>query len=110
MNDNIISDDKEPVNTFKTFFGDVIKHFKVQRKGSSNEKITFCSEFPDILDKAGRNKKKRTHAIIKRFAFHANAKRANEITSIGLSLFYQIFLNTMKSVCMTIEVGDTDVQ
>ena len=110
MNDNIISDDKEPVNTFKTFFGDTIKNFKVQRKGSSNEKITFWSEYPDIPDKAGRNKKKRTHAIVKHFAFHANAKRANEITSIGLSLFYQIFLNTMKSVCMTIEIGDTDVQ
>ena len=35
----------------------------------------FCSEFPDILGKAGRKARgRRTQAIAKRYAFHANAK------------------------------------
>ena len=42
-------------------------------------KIIFCSEFPDIPDKAGRKLKKRrrrrTQEIAKRYAFHANATR-----------------------------------
>ena len=44
-------------------------------------KIIFCSEFPDILDKAGRKtrrRRKRTQAIAKRYAFHANAKKKDE--------------------------------
>ena len=36
-------------------------------------KIVFCSEFSDILDKPGRVTRRRTHAIAKRYAFHANA-------------------------------------
>ena len=43
-------------------------------------KIIFCSEFPDIPDKAGRKtrtrrRRRRTQAIAKRDAFHANAKK-----------------------------------
>ena len=43
-------------------------------------KIVFCSEFPDIPDKAERRtrrrrrRRRRTQAIAKRYAFHANAK------------------------------------
>ena len=37
-------------------------------------KIVFCSEFPDIPDKAGRKMRRgRTQAIAKCYAFHANA-------------------------------------
>ena len=38
-------------------------------------KIIFWSEFPDILDKADRKTRRgrRTKAIAKRYAFHANA-------------------------------------
>ena len=42
-------------------------------------KIIFCSEFPDILDEAGRKtrrrrrRRRRTQAIAKRYAFQANA-------------------------------------
>ena len=39
-------------------------------------KIVFCSEFPDILDNARRKTgrgRRRTQAIAKRYAFHANA-------------------------------------
>ena len=37
-------------------------------------KIAFCSEFPDIPDNAGRvTRRRRTQAIAKRYAFHANA-------------------------------------
>ena len=38
-------------------------------------KIIFCFEFPDIPDKAGRKTRIRrtTQAIVKRYAFHANA-------------------------------------
>ena len=36
-------------------------------------KIIFCSEFLDILDKAGRVTRRRTHTISKRFAFYAYA-------------------------------------
>ena len=36
-------------------------------------KIVFYSEFPDIPDKAGRVTRRRTQAIAKRYAFHANA-------------------------------------
>ena len=44
-------------------------------------KIVFCSEFPDIPIKAGkvtkrtRRRRRRTQAIAKRYAFHANAIR-----------------------------------
>ena len=45
-------------------------------------KLVFCSKFPDIPDNAGkvmrrtrkRRRKRRTQAIAKRYAFHANAK------------------------------------
>ena len=36
-------------------------------------KITFYSEFPDILNKAGRVTRRRTQTIEKRLVFHANA-------------------------------------
>ena len=37
-------------------------------------KISFCSEFPDIPDSAGRKtRRRRTQAIAKRYAFHINA-------------------------------------
>ena len=38
-------------------------------------KIIFFSEFPDIPEKAGRKprRRRRTQAIAKRYAFHANA-------------------------------------
>ena len=37
-------------------------------------KITLCSEFPNIPEKAGRVTRRRgIQAIAKRFAFHANA-------------------------------------
>ena len=38
-------------------------------------KINYCSEFPGIPDKAGRKtrRRRRTQAITKRYAFHANA-------------------------------------
>ena len=37
-------------------------------------KIAFCSEFPDILDNAGKvmRRRTRTQAIAKRYAFHIN--------------------------------------
>ena len=37
-------------------------------------KIIFCSAFPGIPDKAGRKttRRRRTQAIAKRYAFHAN--------------------------------------
>ena len=36
--------------------------------------MVFCSEFPDIPDKAGRvTKRRRTQAIAKDHAFHANS-------------------------------------
>ena len=40
-------------------------------------KISLCSEFPDIPDKAGRKMRRtrrRTHPIAKRYELHANAK------------------------------------
>ena len=38
-------------------------------------KYFFCSEFPNIPDKAARVKRKRrTQALAKRFAFYTNAK------------------------------------
>ena len=36
-------------------------------------KLIFCSEFPDIPDKAGRKTRRTTQAVAKRYAFHANA-------------------------------------
>ena len=40
-------------------------------------KIFFCSEFPNILEKAGRKarrkRRRRTQAIAKHYVFHANA-------------------------------------
>ena len=40
-------------------------------------KIGFCSEFPDIPDSPGRKTtRRRTQAIAKRYAFHANATRS----------------------------------
>ena len=39
-------------------------------------KMVFCSEVPDIPDKGGRvTRRRRTKAIAKRYAFHANTKK-----------------------------------
>ena len=59
-------------------------------------KIIFCSEFPDIPDKAGRKtrtrrRRRRAQAIAKRYVFHANAitwlprKRSMGLTSMCIS-------------------------
>ena len=47
-------------------------------------KITLCSEFPNIPEKAGRVTRRRrgTQAIAKRFAFHANAIIAASVYKI----------------------------
>ena len=48
-------------------------------------KIVFCFGFPDILDEAGRVTRRRTLAIAKRYAFHANAineKKTSEFLNI----------------------------
>ena len=45
-------------------------------------KIIFCSEFPDIPDKAGRKtrgRRRRTQAIAKRYAFYANAVKLSHL-------------------------------
>ena len=44
-------------------------------------KIIICSDFPDIPDKTGRKtrRRKRTQAIAKRYAFHANAIIVNYV-------------------------------
>ena len=43
-------------------------------------KIIFCPEFRDIPDKAGRKtRRRRTQAIAKRYAFHANAITLSKI-------------------------------
>ena len=43
-------------------------------------KIVFCSEFPDIPDNTGRKTtRRRTQAIAKRYAFHANAIKGNTV-------------------------------
>ena len=47
-------------------------------------KIVFCTEFPDISDNAGkvtRRRRRRTRAIAKRYAFHANTKIATGFES-----------------------------
>ena len=53
-------------------------------------KIVFCSEFPDIPDNAGkvtrgtRRRRRRTQAIEKRYAFHANAIPIHKIPIANL--------------------------
>ena len=51
-------------------------------------KIIFCSEFPDIPDKAGREtrRRRRIQAIAKLYAFHANATRSSGTTSVCFSV------------------------
>ena len=49
-------------------------------------KIIFCFEFPNIPDKAGRKTRRRTQAIAKRYAFHANAPRNPGTTSVCFSV------------------------
>ena len=62
-------------------------------------KIAFCSEFPDIPDSAGRKIRRRTQAIAKHYAFHANAISilTNHIVWITL-LRYVIFNIQVKIV------------
>ena len=54
-------------------------------------KIVFCSEFPDIPDNAGkvtrgtRRRRRRTQAIAKRYAFHANAIKIRDKQFIVIS-------------------------
>ena len=52
-------------------------------------KIVFCPEFLDIPDNFGRKTRKRRRrrqAIAKRYAFHANATRSPDTTSIFFSV------------------------
>ena len=49
-------------------------------------KIIFCSEFADIPDKSGRKTRRRTQAIAKRYAFHANAPRSPGTASVYFSV------------------------
>ena len=44
-------------------------------------KIAFYFEFPDIPDSTGRKIRRRTQAIAKRYAFHANAKSVLKMCS-----------------------------
>ena len=58
-------------------------------------KIVFCSEVPDISDNAGKVTRKRarrrTQAIAKRYAFHANAIENNKSTSIAIVTALNLF-------------------
>ena len=51
-------------------------------------KIVFCPEFLDIPDNFGRKtrKRRRRQAIAKRYAFHANATRSPDTTSVCFSV------------------------
>ena len=49
-------------------------------------KIIFCSESPDIQDKAGRKTARRTQAIAKSYSFQANATRSPGTTSVCFSI------------------------
>ena len=46
-------------------------------------KIAFYSEFPGIPDSGGRKTRRRTQAIAKRYAFHANAKSSTMFLKQG---------------------------
>ena len=46
-------------------------------------KITFCSEFNDIPDKAGRKTRRKTQVIAMHYAFHANAKNSTRLETIA---------------------------
>ena len=65
-------------------------------------KIIFCSEFPDIPDKASkkRRRKRRTQAIAKRYAFHANAiiKYPTCITCRNTSLIDYILASILSRI------------
>ena len=56
-------------------------------------KVIFCSEFPDIPDKAGRKtrlrkRRRRAQAIAKRYAFHVNAvTKFGVISKISIEQF-----------------------
>ena len=73
-------------------------------------KIDFCSEFPDILDNAGqvtrrtRRRRRRTQAIAKGYAFHANAITAefpsNSTANIKLSKCPSFLLLTSNKFIM----------
>ena len=52
-------------------------------------KIRFCSELPDVTDKAGIKMRRKTLAIAKRYAFHANAKTYPVSLSAYFSKQYQ---------------------
>ena len=52
-------------------------------------KIVFCFGFPDILDEAGRVTRRRTLAIAKRYAFHANAINEKKKTFEFLNILKQ---------------------
>ena len=60
-------------------------------------KISLCSEFPDIPDKAGRKmrrRRRRTHPIAKRYELHANAKTyVADTMLIEVTLTVQLFQN-----------------
>ena len=50
-------------------------------------KIIICSDFPDIPDKTGRKtrRRKRTQAIAKRYAFHANVIIVNYVFTTNIA-------------------------
>ena len=51
--------------------------------------MVFCSEYPDIPDDAGKSTKRwrrrKTQAIAKRYAFHANAKSKGKFDNFATS-------------------------
>ena len=57
-------------------------------------KIIFCSEFPNIPDKTGRKiiRRRRTQAIAKRYAFHANTIKQWKVLifCVRYNLFYHV--------------------
>ena len=60
-------------------------------------KISLCSEFSNILDKAARKmrrRRRRTHPIAKRYALHANAKNyVADTVLIEVTLTVQLLQN-----------------
>ena len=58
-------------------------------------KIVFCSESPDIPDNAGsKTTRRRTQAIAKRYAFHANAIKGNIVINEWGGLLTRMFIKT----------------
>ena len=70
-------------------------------------KISLCSEFPDIPDKAGRKmrrRRRRTHPIAKRYELHANAKTYVADTmlievTLTVQLLQNCFIGHFRETC-----------